>query len=196
MLSLNRYREYFDMSSKEGIALLNNPIYNFQSPLEGADKDTQYGYDFIVTPGINPGDPGMSSGSEGGSICWKHSLRTTIWGDSTFVDQYPQIIRPLSQAAGNLSNHTPPPPRLTDQGKDVMRDRIQSKIMAFQLLELLSPVACQAVELQSKLFTWKSADGRQEESPDHSIEAINRAIEVAWTSRKKLLGAANLRSGG
>ena len=83
-LSLNRYREYFDPSSKEGIVLLNNAIYNFQSPLEGADKialqskdaqklhdtvlrlATQFGYDFmiknmptthVVTPGANPGDP-------------------------------------------------------------------------------------------------------------------------------------------
>ena len=83
-MSLSLNREYFDPSSKEGIALLNNAIYNFQSPLEGADKitlqskdaqklhdtvlrlATQFGYDFmiknmpttrVVTPGANPGDP-------------------------------------------------------------------------------------------------------------------------------------------
>lgn len=205
-LSLNRYRDYFDPSSKEGIALINNAIYNFQCPLEGADKislqskdaqklhdtvlrlATQFGYDFmiknmpttrVVTPGANPGDPPVITFGNRINLLETYAANniercrrnaTIIWNDSSFVEQQPQVLRALTQANGELTNHNPP--RLTDAGKDVMRDRIQSKIMAHHLLEILSPSARQAVELQSKLYTWKSADGREEEMDGLTVLAV------------------------
>ena len=67
MTTLNRYRDYIDPTSKEGIAMLNAAIYDFKSPLEPSERISfesnkdglrfretikrlanQFGYDYIM----------------------------------------------------------------------------------------------------------------------------------------------------
>lgn len=84
MFTLNRFREYIDPSSKEGISLMNAAIYDFKSPLQPEERialdskdgvrfretikrlSNQYGYDYLLknvpstrtsTPAADPGDP-------------------------------------------------------------------------------------------------------------------------------------------
>ena len=59
---------------------------------------------------------------------------------------------------------------MTDKGKDLILERMHSKFLARQLLELLTDSACQAIEQQSALYTWTS--GREEEFDGLTILAL------------------------
>ncbi len=52
---------------------------------------------------------------------------------------------------------------LNDQGKELILERMHSKFLAHQLLELLTDSACQAIEQQSALYTWTNANRHEEQ---------------------------------
>lgn len=148
----------------------------------------QYGYDYIMknvhtertsTPAANAGDPPTityggeinlleSYTSDNVSFCKKKASR--IWGDESWTEQANQQIRELDATRGEVSNHNPP--RILEPGKLVNRDRMHSKMMAHQILSVLTPEARDAIELESKEFTWTSVDGRSEEFDGLTICAL------------------------
>ena len=149
---------------------------------------SQYGWDFMlsnvptvrtVTPAAIPGDPDVIT--FGGHInmlehysadnidnCQKFA--SLLWGDQSFTAQPVQTIRTLTVATGHLTNHVPS--RLTQAGRNAMRDRMHSKMMAHQVLALLSKSACASIELHRKKYTWRSQDGREVEMDGPTIVAL------------------------
>ena len=66
-------------------------------------------------------------------ISQKNSSMT--WGNESFTVQTPRVIRELTQANGELTATTK---KLTATGKEAIQKRIHSKILAFQVLAMLS----------------------------------------------------------
>jgi hypothetical protein len=136
----------------------------------------QYGSDFLlpntlttntVVPGVNPGDAATITNGDCINLletfsdtnidaARKHA--TVIWGDGSFTTTGPMTIRQLELAKGEVSNHSPP--RLTPAGKVVLRDRLHSKILAYQVMAILDDDGQRTLDLEKDLYTWKSADGR------------------------------------
>jgi hypothetical protein len=85
-----------------------------------------------------------------------------IWGDQSFTDQNPKEIFELTAANGNLTNTG----RLNTAGKKVVQQCILSKILAQQTLAMLTDEACQVIEQQSDVFTWKDLTGNEDEEMD------------------------------
>ena len=148
----------------------------------------QYGYDYMVqnlpttrveTPGLAEGDvPTFTYGGQvnmieeysAENIVRARKFATLVWGDDSFEERPVQQIRDLTNARSEVSNHNPP--RLLELGKEKMRDRMHSKMMAHQLLECLTPQARISIELQKSIYTWTSPDGRDEEMDGLTILAI------------------------
>ena len=202
--SLNIYRDYFDTSTREGIALYNAAVNNFKCPNEeklslhpkDATKfvDTvsalaiQYAYDFLiehlpttrtVTPGVNVGDPQTITYGDHINIIETYAsnnverarkLASLTWGDESFTVQNPSLIRELTQADGDLTNHVPP--RLTVRGKNEMRDRMHEKMLGHHLMAILDEDAIRALKLCKNEYTWKSIDGRTTEVSGVTMLAI------------------------
>jgi hypothetical protein len=61
-----------------------------------------------------------------------------------FTNQTPRVIRELTQANGHLT----PAEWLTQNGKDVIQERLYLKIMASQIFALLSDEAQKVIERQ------------------------------------------------
>jgi hypothetical protein len=80
-------------------------------------------------------------------ISQKHASLT--WGFGSFTNQTPQVICELTQADGELTATC----RLTNAGKEVIQKRLHSKILAFQILAMLSDDACKVIECQSEEYT-------------------------------------------
>ncbi len=78
-------------------------------------------------------------------ISQKHASLT--WGFGSFTNQSPQVICALTQAYGELTATG----KLTPVGKEVIQKRLHSKtkILAFQILAMLSDDACKVIEHQS-----------------------------------------------
>ncbi len=85
-----------------------------------------------------------------------------IWGDQSFTDQNPKEIFELMAANGNLTNTG----CLNTTGKKVIQQRILSKILAHQTLAMLTNEACQVIERQINLFTWKDPTGTEDKEMD------------------------------
>jgi hypothetical protein len=99
-------------------------------------------------------------------ISQKHaSLR---WGFGSFTNQTPRVICELPQADGELTATD----QLTTVGKEVIQKRLHSKILAFQILAMLSDDACKVIERQSEEYTWKDMNGLNEEMDGTTIIAI------------------------
>ena len=96
----------------------------------------------------------------------KHASLT--WGDCSFTVMATNTIDPLSQANGFLGTGG----GLTNSGKEIVLERMHSKFLGHQLLELLTDSACQAIEQQSKLYTWANLSGREEEVDGLTILAL------------------------
>ena len=79
----------------------------------------------------------------------KHA--TVIWGDASFTMTGPMVIHQLGVAEGELTNHNPP--RLTPAGKDIIRDRLHSKILAYQLMAILDDNGQRTLDLEKDLHT-------------------------------------------
>jgi hypothetical protein len=99
-------------------------------------------------------------------ISQKHALLT--WGDGLFTDQNPRLIQELTQADGHLT----PKGRLTASGRGIIQKQLHSKILAFQILTMLSYDACKVFERQSDDYTWKDANGLDEEMECMTITAL------------------------
>ncbi len=82
-----------------------------------------------------------------------------IWGNQSFTDQNPIEIFEPTAVNGNLTNAG----CLNTSGKKVIQQRILSKILVHQTLAMLTNEACQVIEWQSDLFTWKDPTGTEDE---------------------------------
>ena len=98
----------------------------------------QYGYDFLiqnlpttrtVINGANVGDPQTITYGNHINLLEEYApnnverakiFASVVWGNGSFTLQNPQQISELTEAAGDWTAHNPP--RLTNQGKDKMRD--------------------------------------------------------------------------
>lgn len=149
---------------------------------------SQYGYEFdlknlptvrTVTPAAVAGAPDVITfGSRVNlleafsdeNIDHARKMATVIWGDSSFVSDGPMTIEPFSFAAATITNHVPP--RYTPEGKLLFRDRLQSKILAYQVMQLFDEDGQRTLEIEKDLFTWTSADGRETERDGTSLVAL------------------------
>jgi hypothetical protein len=80
-------------------------------------------------------------------------------------------IRDSSQANGTLNNAGNP----TAEGKELILERMHSKFLGYQILELLTDLACKAIEKQSSLYTWVTTDRKEEELDGLTIFALSLA---------------------
>ncbi len=62
--------------------------------------------------------------------------------------------------------------RLTATGKSIIQKQIHSKILAFQILTMLFNDACKVIKHQSDEYTWKDANGLNEEMDGMTITAL------------------------
>ena len=149
---------------------------------------SQYGYDFLlsrtpttktVVPGVNPGDAATITYGDRINLLENFSdtnidatrkHATVIWGDASFTTTGPMVIHQLGVAEGELTNHNLP--RLTPAGKDIIRDRLHSKILAYQLMAIQDDNGQRTLDLEKDLYTWKSADGCDTEYSGFSMVAI------------------------
>ena len=149
---------------------------------------SQYGYEYdlknlptvrTVTAAAVAGDPDVITfGSRVNlleafsdeNIDHARKMATVTWGDSSFVSDGAMTIVPFSDANGTITNHAPP--RYTAQGKILFRDRLQSKIMAYQVMQLFDEDGQRTLEIEKDLFTWTSADGREIERDGTSLVAL------------------------
>jgi hypothetical protein len=80
----------------------------------------------------------------------KHA--TLTWGDRSFTIMASNVIKPLNVANGGLARAG----ALTEEGKQLVLERMHSKFFIHQLMELLAPSARQAIEQHANLYTWIS----------------------------------------
>jgi hypothetical protein len=87
----------------------------------------------------------------------KHASLT--WGNCSFTIMASNTIKPLTVANGCLIRAG----TLSDEGKELVLERMHSKFLGHQIMELLTPSARQAIEQHANLFTWVSQNEREEE---------------------------------
>ncbi len=87
----------------------------------------------------------------------KHASLT--WGDCSFTVMATNTIDSLSQVNGFLGTGG----GLSNAGKELVLEQMHSKFLGHQVLELLAELARQAIKQHSKLYTWTSVNGREEE---------------------------------
>jgi hypothetical protein len=193
---LNSYRNFIDITTKEGQALVSNAIDKYVSPLTGDDRislsgtsfqklkenllrlSSRFGYDYLIKV-VNTvrtvdaaGDVTYSVpinmlekySDDNVSLARKHASLT--WGDRSFTVTATNTIGNLTVTNGFLTAGG----ALTDEGKELVLERMHSKFLAHQLLEILTDSARQAIEQQSALYTWTS--GREEEFDGLTILAL------------------------
>jgi len=68
-------------------------------------------------------------------------------------------IEPLTVANGGLVRAG----TLSDKGKELVLERMHSKFLGHQIMELLTPSARQAIQQHTNLYTWVSQNEREEE---------------------------------
>jgi hypothetical protein len=61
---------------------------------------------------------------------------------------------------------------LTQDGKDIIQGRIHSKILAYQILAMLTDCACQVIERQVGEYTWRDLSGLDKEMDGMTILAL------------------------
>ncbi len=167
--------------------MVSNVIDKYVSPLTGNDRislsgmsfqklkenllrlSSRFGYDYLIKVANTvcivdaAGDVTYSDpinilekySDDTVSLAQKHASLT--WGDHSFTVMATNTIGVLTAANGFLTAGG----ALTDDGKELVLELMHSKILAHQLLEILTESACQAIEQQSALYTWTS--GREEE---------------------------------
>jgi hypothetical protein len=100
------------------------------------------------------------------NLARKHASLT--WGDHSFTIMATNTIGDLTAANAFLTAGG----ALTDDGKELVLEQMHSKILAHQLLKLLTESARQAIEQQSALFTWTSGNRHEEEFNGLTILAL------------------------
>jgi hypothetical protein len=179
---LNSYRNFIDITTKEGQALVSNAIDKYVSPLTGDDRislsgtsfqklkdnllrlSSRFGYDYLIKV-VNTvrivdaaGDIEYSVpinmlerySDDNVTLARQHASLT--WGDRSFTVMATNTIAALTAANGFLDAAG----ALTDDGKELVLERMHSKFLAHHILELLTDSGRQAIEQQSALFTWSS----------------------------------------
>jgi len=96
----------------------------------------------------------------------KHASLT--WGDRSFTVMSSNTIEPLTVANGGLVRVG----TSSEGGKELVLERMHSKILGHQVMELLALSARQAIEQHSHLFTWINQNGREEEIDGLTIVAL------------------------
>jgi hypothetical protein len=99
-------------------------------------------------------------------LACKHASLT--WGDCSFMIMASNTIEPLTVANGGLAHAG----TLTDNGKKLVLERIHSKFLGHQIMELLTDSARQAIKQHSNLYTWVSQNGREEEVDGLTLLAL------------------------
>ncbi len=61
---------------------------------------------------------------------------------------------------------------LSEEGKELVSERMHSKFLGHQLMELLAPSARRAIEQHTHLYAWISQNGREEEVDGLTILAL------------------------
>ena len=95
---------------------------------------------------------------------------TITWGDLSFDENSPKVIRELSFDRGEVTQHDPP--RLRDAGKIVMRDRMHSKFLAHHSYQLMDEKGRKYLKLKKKEYTFVSVDGRDTEHDGLTVLAL------------------------
>ena len=99
-------------------------------------------------------------------LACKHASLT--WGDQSFTITASNTIEPLAVLnCGLVCGGT-----LTDKGKDLVLERMHSKFLVHQIMELLTDSACQAIEQHANQYTWISQNGCKEEVDGLMILAL------------------------
>jgi hypothetical protein len=96
----------------------------------------------------------------------KHAALT--WGDRLFMIMALNTIEPLTVENGGLAHAS----ALSEDGKERVLERMHSKFLGHQLMELLAPTARQAIEQHAHLYTWISQNGHEEEVDGLTILAL------------------------
>ncbi len=99
-------------------------------------------------------------------LAQKHASIT--WGNDSFTVQSPKVISEITQADGHLTTAS----WLTQKGKDFIQECLHSKIMASQILSMLSDDARQVIERQSNKYSWTDLAGFDEEMDGMTIFAL------------------------
>ena len=72
---------------------------------------------------------------------WAQKHASLTWGNNSFTNQSPKVISDLTLANGQLTNTG----HLFQAGKDIIQEHLHSKIMAHQILSMLTDDACQVI---------------------------------------------------
>ncbi len=99
-------------------------------------------------------------------LAQKHALLT--WGNDSFTNQSPKVISNLTAADGHLTTAG----CLTQTRKDIIQGCLHSKILAHQILSMLTDNARQVIEHQSDKYTWSDFAGLDEEMDGMTIVAL------------------------
>ncbi len=160
---LNAYRNFIDVSTKEGLTLLSNATDKFDCPLKGDDrislrsgghdyqklKDTllrcsqRFGYQHllnnvptkrVVIPAVPAVPPVLAVDAIPESVVLFNPIKvldlysdklldiaqrnaSLIWGDDSFIEQYPKEIRQLTATNGYLTARG----AITSAGKKIIQ---------------------------------------------------------------------------
>ncbi len=95
-----------------------------------------------------------------------------IWGNQSLTAQAPKEIFALTVANRNLTTGG----KLNANGKKIIQQHILSKVMAYQTLAMLTNEACQVIEQQFTLFTWKDPTGNE----DEEMESLTIVALILW----------------
>jgi hypothetical protein len=77
-------------------------------------------------------------------------------------------IEPLTVASGGLVCAG----ALSEDGKELVLEQMNSKFLGHQIMELLTPSVCQSIEQHAHLYTWVSQNGHEEEVDGLTILAM------------------------
>ncbi len=82
------------------------------------------------------------------NLAQKHALLS--WGNNSFTSQFPKVISNLTAAGGHLTTAG----CLTQTRKNIIQGHLHSKILAHQILSMLTDNAGQVSERQLDEYTW------------------------------------------
>ena len=202
---LNPYRNFIDVSTKDGLTLLSNATDKFESPLVGDQRvslspgkndfqllkdnlmrlSKKFGYEYLLNNVATTRTVVPATGRTAATTTFSNPIKimevyddkilelaqkhaSITWGNESFTNQFPKTISDLTEANGHLDATG----ALTQDGKDIIQGRIHSKILAYQILAMLSDSARQVIERQAEEYTWKDLFGLDEEMDGMTILAL------------------------
>ena len=202
---LNPYRNFIDVSTKDGLTLLSNATDKFESPLVGDQRvslspgkndfqllkdnlmrlSKKFGYEYLLNNVATTRTVVPATGRTAATTTFSNPIKimevyddkilelaqkhaSITWGNESFTNQFPKTISDLTEANGHLDATG----ALTQDGKDIIQGRIHSKILAYQILAMLSDSARQVIERQAEEYTWKDSFGLDEEMDGMTILAL------------------------